>query len=171
MSKNRPAKITGKGADGALFDRIVSILEEARGRVVRAVNTGMVTAYWLIGREIVEAVQGGEERAEYGKQVLDSLSERLTERYGKGFSVTNLKYFRLFYQAYPGWLAGIRHPPGDELTVDGIPSPSGRELVPAEKGSPAGGESEFGFSPLLTWSHYRALMRVESREERKANDE
>jgi predicted nuclease of restriction endonuclease-like (RecB) superfamily len=147
----------------ALFGRIVTILEEARGNVVRAVNTGMVTAYWLIGREIVEALQGGEERAEYGKQVVESLSKRLTERYGKGFSVTNLKYFRMFYQAYPDRLAGIRHPAGDELSVEGISSPTGRELAPLKKSYPLGTESPQGFSPLLSWSHYRALMRLEDR--------
>lgn len=144
----------------ALFDRIVTILEEARGNVVRAVNTGMVTAYWLIGREIVQEIQGGAERAAYGNQVIESLSARLTERYGKGFSATNLKYFRLFYQAYPDRLAGIRHPAGDELT-EGKLSPPGRELTPIEKQYPAGIESGSGFLPELSWSHYRALMRVE----------
>ena len=76
MSKPKRPKVAEMNADkgeasmsdNPLFDRIVTILEEARGRVVRAVNTGMVTAYWLIGREIVEAVQGGEERAEYGSR-------------------------------------------------------------------------------------------------------
>ena len=46
-----------------LFTRVVSILEEARSNVVRAVNNNMVIAYWLIGREIVQAIQGGEKRA------------------------------------------------------------------------------------------------------------
>jgi predicted nuclease of restriction endonuclease-like (RecB) superfamily len=133
--------------ENALFDRVVSILEQARGNVLRAVNSSMVLAYWLIGREIVLDVQGGEERAEYGKQVLDHLSSRLTEQYGKGFSVTNLKYFRLFYQAYPDRFE-IRHPAGDE---------SGRISI----FSPAGRESAQGFSPKLSWSHYRALMRVQ----------
>jgi len=100
MSKPKKSIVPAKQPD-ALFERIVTILEEVRGRVVRAVNTQMVTAYWLIGREIVEAVQGGEDRAEYGKQVLESLSARLTERYGRGFSVPNLQNFRKFYQAYP----------------------------------------------------------------------
>ena len=67
----------------ALFERIVAILEEARGNLVRAVNTQMVTAYWLIGREIVEEIQGGEERATYGKQVIESLSARLRNGMGK----------------------------------------------------------------------------------------
>ncbi len=177
--KSLPLKST-PSAEGPLFDRIVTILEQARGQVVRAVNTSMVTAYWLIGREIVEALQGGEERAEYGKQVLENLSVQLTERYGRGFSVTNLKYFRLFYQAYPDRLKAIRHPVGDESSDrpklhrsggesgenEGIPSPPGRELVPTAIRHPAGDESGIGFSPLLSWSHYRALMRVENVEAR-----
>ena len=68
----------------ALFGRIVSILEQARGNVVRAVNTNMVLAYWLIGREIVEEVQRGKGRAKYGEKVIEDLSVRLTERYGQG---------------------------------------------------------------------------------------
>jgi hypothetical protein len=80
-----------------LFDRIVSILEQARGNVVRAVNTNMVLAYWLIGREIVEEIQRGKGRAKYGAKVIEDLSVRLTERYGPGFSPTNLWDFRQFY--------------------------------------------------------------------------
>ena len=73
-------KVTAKEPD-ALFGRVVSILEQARGNVVRAVNSNMVLAYWLIGREIVQELQGGEERAKYGKRVVEDLSARLTERY------------------------------------------------------------------------------------------
>jgi len=155
----------------ALFDRVATILEQARGNVVRAVNTQMVLAYWLIGREIVQELQGGEERAAYGKRVFEELSHRLTEQYGKGFSITNLKYFRLFYQAYPERL-GIRHPSGDESSGTAIPhplggeseipSPTGIELSVMQIPHPTGGESSQGFSPQLTWSHYRALMRVEN---------
>ena len=54
-----------------LFDRVVFILEKARANVVRAINNNMVIAYWLIGREIVQEIQGGEERAEYGKQIIE----------------------------------------------------------------------------------------------------
>lgn len=137
--------------DGSIFDRVVSILEQARSNVVRAVNSNMVWAYWLIGREIVEELQGGEGRAEYGKQVLSALSAQLTERYGKGFSVPNLQNFRRFYLAYTGRaeiLPEIQYPVGTK----------------SEEGQiqyPAGAESVQGFSPQLSWSHYRVLMRVE----------
>jgi predicted nuclease of restriction endonuclease-like (RecB) superfamily len=144
---------SGTSPDGSLFHRVVSILEQARGNVIRAVNSSMVMAYWLIGREIVQELQGGEERAEYGKHVIEALSSRLTDAYGKGFSVQTLWNFRLFYQTFPD--RGI------------ILSLTGRELASPEKLSPTGGESAPGFSPQLTWSHYRALMRVQDEHARQ----
>lgn len=93
--KNTPEK------SNSLFDRIVSILEEARSNVVRAVNSNMVVAYWLIGSEIVQELQGGEERAEYGKQVIENLSIQLTERFGRGFSGQSLQNFRRFIRFMP----------------------------------------------------------------------
>ncbi len=85
-----------KSAEQALFDRVVTILDDARQHVARTVNSVMVIANWLIGREIVEQEQKGKRRAEYGKLLIDDLSMRLAERYGKGFSTTNLRYFRQF---------------------------------------------------------------------------
>ena len=70
--------------DAALFGRIVDILEEARSHIARTVNSAMVVAYWLIGREIIEEEQKGRKRADYGKAVIENLSRRLTGRYGKG---------------------------------------------------------------------------------------
>jgi hypothetical protein len=94
MDTNELTRIRPEGDD--LFDRVVSILEQARANVVRSVNNNMVIAYWLIGREIVQEIQGGDERAEYGKQVIEQLSANLTHKYGRGFSTTNLRYFGLF---------------------------------------------------------------------------
>ena len=103
---------------GTLFDRVVQILEQARSNVVRSVNTNMVTAYWLIGREIVIEIQGGKQRAVYGKQVIETLSQQLSDHYGKGFSTTNLWYFRQFFQVYAARRA-ILHPAGGELAQPG----------------------------------------------------
>ena len=100
---NKPKRAIPAEQPDLLFGRVVSILEQARGNVVRAVNTNMVLAYWLIGREIVQELQGGEERAEYGKKVVDALSAGLTQRYGNGFSPTTLQYFRKFRFPDPGW--------------------------------------------------------------------
>ena len=81
----------------ALYDNIRNIIENARKSAYRAVNFAMVKAYWAIGKLIVEDEQNGQRRAEYGKAVLDDLSSRLTQEFGKGFDVSNLRYMRLFY--------------------------------------------------------------------------
>ncbi|MEI7731164.1 MAG: PDDEXK nuclease domain-containing protein [Verrucomicrobiota bacterium] len=170
-------KIAAKKPE-ALFERVVSILEQARGNVVRAVNSNMVLAYWLIGREIVQELQGGAARAEYGKKVVEVLSARLTERYGEGFSGRNIKSFKQFYLVYSERLRivrpmgaqssamGIPYPTGTESSEPEILSPLGIELARSRKGYPAGSESLAGFSPQLSWSHYRALMRVKNLEAR-----
>lgn len=180
MSKPK-SKVPAAKSD-ALFDRIVSILDQARGNVVRAVNTNMVLAYWLIGREIVQDFQAGEERAQYGKQLLSDLSTRLTKRFGNGFSVPNLQNFRKFYLAYSTRVTmdsdiqyplgtksvkgRIQYPMGRESSQTAILHPTGKALMPAGKSHVTGDELQQGFSPQLSWSHYRALMRVENRDAR-----
>lgn len=83
-----------------LYNKIACLLEEARRKVASAVNIAMVYTYFEIGRIIVEDEQNGNSRAEYGKEVLKSLSERLTRKFGKGFSVENLDRMRFFYKTY-----------------------------------------------------------------------
>jgi uncharacterized protein DUF1016 len=99
-----------------LFDRVVSILEQARSNVIYTVNNQTVTAYWLIGHEIVQELQGGEVRAGYGKQLLENLSEKLTKHYGKGFSLQNLKLFRQFYRVFSN-RNPISYPLGSQLNL------------------------------------------------------
>ena len=77
----------GLNAYGSAFHAVATV-------AVRSVNYNMVLAYWLIGRETVQELQAGEERAEYGKQIISDLSTQLTRKYGSGFSITSLKYFR-----------------------------------------------------------------------------
>lgn len=155
-----------KSGSDILFDRIASILEQARANVVRSVNSEMIIAYWLIGREIVQELQCGEERAEYGKSLIEDLSVRLMEQYGKGFSASNLWYFRQFYLAFSDRTPAILHPPGGELGKKQKLHPMGGELNHFKKSYPVGDESISGFHPNLSWSHYRALMRVEKRDAR-----
>lgn len=145
-----------------LFDRVVSILEQAQGNVARSVNSNMVQAYWLIGREIVQEVQGGEERAKYGFRILENLSLLLTERYKGGFSVPNLRNFRQFYQSYPN-----RLPSGHSIQyLLGSESSDNRSIR-----YPPGSELRQEFSPLLSWSHYRALIRVSDEKARSFYEE
>ena len=80
-----------------LLNDIKQVIEQARGQVKQAVDVAMVQAYWQIGRHIVEDEQQGENRAKYGKAVLESLSYHLNAEYGKGFDITNLRNMRRFF--------------------------------------------------------------------------
>ena len=84
-----------------LLARIRHIWESARTQAARSVNTAHVCANWLIGKQIVEAEQGGAKRAAYGQGLLESLSKQLSADYGDGFSLSALKYMRLFFWATP----------------------------------------------------------------------
>jgi predicted nuclease of restriction endonuclease-like (RecB) superfamily len=175
-----------KTINSPLFDRVVTILDQARSNVVQSINSNMVISYWLIGREIVEEIQAGEQRAEYGKKVLKQLSGQLNTKYGSGFSAPNLRNFRQFYQSYQN--RSIRYPPGSESgsveklhlpegeseQADPTQHPTGVKLAPHQgansqtepKRYPSGSELTTGFHPQLSWSHYRALMRVSNHDAR-----
>ena len=84
----------------ALYKKAATHIDQARQAIYRTVDTQMVKAYWLIGRDIVEEEQRGQKRAEYGSFLLKALSERLTKKYGRGFSDSTLRDIRLFYQTY-----------------------------------------------------------------------
>ena len=81
----------------SFLQNVSNVLEAARKNAKTAVNLSRVYAYYEIGRMIVEEEQNGENRAAYGKKILKELSDYLTEHYGKGFSVGNLKNIRQFY--------------------------------------------------------------------------
>ena len=82
------------------YNEIKSILNSARNKVYQTANFAMVEAYWNIGKSIIEE-QGGNEKAEYGTGLLKELSKQMTQDFGKGFTVTNLKYMRQFYLTFP----------------------------------------------------------------------
>ncbi|MCQ2348118.1 MAG: PDDEXK nuclease domain-containing protein [Paludibacteraceae bacterium] len=84
-------------AEDHLYQDVCSIIEQGRESAYNAINKKMIETYWQIGKRIVEEEQHGKERANYGERVLENLSSRLTLRYGKGFSVRYLAYFRSFY--------------------------------------------------------------------------
>ncbi len=84
-----------------LIGDIRHILQSARNQAYSAVNQTMTHAYWQIGKRIVEEEQNGKHRAEYGQQILKTLSIALTGELGKGFSYANLRNFRQFYLTYP----------------------------------------------------------------------
>lgn len=85
--------------DEQFYSDIQSLMSNARKHVLTITNSTMVKTYWMIGKMIVEK-QGGEKRAEYGKGLIKELSKRMTEDYGKGFTVSNLKYMKQFYLTF-----------------------------------------------------------------------
>ncbi|GEM_PF-6026447 len=138
MKKTEKTLVKVDSSLDGLFERVVAILERARANVVQSVNTNMVVAYWLIGQEIVQEHQRGQERAEYGKRILENLSERLLKRYGEGYSLPNLRNFRQFYLVFKDRAPTIHYPTGSELEPQGKRYPMGSEsqLAKAEKTVP-----------------------------------
>jgi len=98
-----------------IYDEIKMLIENARTMAYKAVNFAMVQTYWNIGRLIVEHEQKGEAKAEYGKALLKELSKKLTRDFGKGFTVTNLRYMRQFYIIFP-----IHHAVRDKSDVNAL---------------------------------------------------
>ena len=123
---------------------VSDILTQARKNAKTAVNLSMVYAYFEIGKMIVEEEQQGDNRAAYGKYLLQTLSDYLTKQFGKGFSVTNLKQMRQFYLTYGNDQIGQKV--SDQFA--NLPRVStGRKF-------------------FLSWSHYLKLMRISNVDER-----
>ena len=126
------------------LEQVATLLEQARKSVKASVNLTMVYTYYEIGRRIVDEEQNGADRAEYGKRLLQELSEYLTDEFGKGFSADNLKLMRRFYIVYSH----------DQI---------GETVFPQFSDLPA---TSTGRKFYLSWSHYLKLMRIENVEER-----
>jgi predicted nuclease of restriction endonuclease-like (RecB) superfamily len=150
-------------APAELLVRIRGIWERSRAQAARSVNTAHVCANWLIGQQIVEAEQGGSQRAGYGQALLKKLAVRLSAEFGAGFSLTALKHMRGFYQAYPQLLEkghALRDLLGDAAAAGA-----------ASKGHAVRNLSSPVWRPgvlhtALAWTHYRALLKVVRREAR-----
>ena len=84
-----------------LLANLRGLIQDARKQILRSADVIQVQTCWEIGRHIVEFEQGGSDRAQYGKQLLPALAATLTEEFGKGFDVTNLRHMRGFYIAFP----------------------------------------------------------------------
>ena len=139
MSKNEITPI-----NQSFLENVSEILAQARKNAKTAVNLAMVYAYYETGRMIVEEEQHGQNRAAYGKQILQELSKYLSEKYGKGFSTTNLRQMRNFYMVYSQ--DQIQQTLSAEF--DNLPAVStGRKFY-------------------LSWSHYLKLMRIDNVDER-----
>ena len=94
-------KLTAKTQYISLINEIGLVLEQGRKQVYQSVNIILIKTYAEIGKRIVEYEQKGKEKADYGSALLDTLSKDLKQRYGKGFSKSNVYLMRLFYLKYP----------------------------------------------------------------------
>jgi predicted nuclease of restriction endonuclease-like (RecB) superfamily len=173
--RRKTAAVTKSSAvsrEDALFARVVDIIEAARGYVTRSVNTAMVQAYWLVGREVVEVEQDGERRAGYGERVVEGLAVRLTAKFGKGFSASNLRNMRQFFLIYPHG-SSLPEDMGGSGKRSALPSVLRssriRSAVPSESGAGKPRSAALGsssevvsalFPPSLGWTHYTILMRI-----------
>ena len=101
MKANNEVSLNNSPEYNALLKHVGDTLERGRQRVAAAVGSVMVRTYWEIGRQIVEYEQQGNAKAEYGSDVVNRLSRDLTNRYGKGFSHSNIIYMRRLYLIYP----------------------------------------------------------------------
>lgn len=136
----------------ALFERISALIEESRKRVATAVNIAEVYTKYEIGRHIVEDEQEGKARAAYGKQVLPILSQKLTDKFGSGWSLETLKSARKFYSVYaPQAIRSTALTKSDKETgkTNLVNSVDQIQIAPAEP-------HKF----VLSWSHYLVLMRI-----------
>lgn len=146
-----------------LAERIERLITEAKKRTVATVNTAMVYTYYEIGRMIVEDEQKGEQRAEYGKAVIKELAERLTKKFGKGFSAQNLANMRQFFITYSS-NQPIFQTLSRKSSEGIIPETPSRKLSTPLTISQKLQTAELHFT--LSWSHYLKLMRIENPEER-----
>ena len=90
----------------AYITEIKDILVAARANAYRAVHAEMVSAYWQIGQRIVQEEQNDQERTQYGKEIIKTLSAELTRKFGKGFgerSLRNMRQFYLYFQYIEIW--------------------------------------------------------------------
>lgn len=97
METNAIDNINNESVNPDFINDVCAIIEKGRQKAYEAIDKSMIETYWSIGKRIVEEEQMGNERAEYGKRIIENLSRELTMRYGKGYSKRYLAYFRKFY--------------------------------------------------------------------------
>ena len=154
--KSELKKYDNINADDAQFiSDIKAIVYTAKQKAYQAADTYQVVSNWLVGRRIVEQEQHGQERAQYGKHIVELASEALTAEFGKGYSIVNIKSFRKFYLTFNNLLIGQTPSAQSEngLTIKGQTVSAELELA---KMLPSN----------LSWSHYERLMRIKNEDER-----
>jgi len=150
-----------------LFDKVSAVIEEGRRYASTAVNLAEVYSKYQIGMYIVENEQGGKQRAGYGKQILRNLSERLTEKYGEGWSVEQLKLIRKFYVIYSKRVIADYEIQNTKEIIDSDPLVKRVIADYPIRNLPSMIDSSTMPRFVLSWTHYIVLMRIKNEDERR----
>ena len=143
----------------SFFTNAIQLIRSARHKIHRQINLTMVQTYFEIGRMIIDNEQQGSERAEYGKQLLENLSEVLTKEFGSGFSETNLRQMRKFFLIYQIQQTLSAEFGKRDTEVD---TSQNEQNNLDENRIQQTVSAEF----KLSWSHYLKLMRIDEANER-----
>ena len=142
----------------SFIESLKQIVRAARRMAYTAIDYAQIQSNWLIGQRVVEQMQKGAERAEYGAHVIKIASDALTEEFGSGYSETNIRNFRTFYLTF------------NDLQIQ--QTPSAKSQMPIQQ--TLSDELEPTCKPIgqtlparLSWSHYERLMRVDDEVARK----
>lgn len=175
VPKRRPASPSVRHDYSGLVSGVTELLDAARRASVRTVNAFMTATYWEVGRRIVEFEQGGENRAEYGEEVLKRLANDLSAQFGRGFSRQNLQNMRQFYHAAPPdqicqTLSGKLASPQKSQTASGksmvvekratrsFKSPAEIRPTVSSISTPLFNLADLAHAFPLPWSHYVLLI-------------
>ncbi len=151
---------TKPGDFAAIITEVRDLIQSARRGVASVVDTFQVMTNFEIGRRIVEHEQKGAKRAAYGAELLKELSGRLTEEFGRGFSVTNLKLMRQFFMENQ---FRIGQSVTDQLR---LPTPTGQSLTDQSAIIQTMTEKSGSHPFLLSWTHYVELLGIKDPDER-----
>ena len=157
-------KVINTKEERIFLDSLKDIVKSARKYAYSSICFAQVQSNWLLGKRIVEQIQKGKDKAEYGKHILKIASESLTEEFGKGYSTTNLKSFRKFYLIFNDYSIGqtvsAQLEERKQQTMSAKLEDSKRQAMPAQLES----ENQQALPAILTWSHYERLMRIKEKE-------
>lgn len=133
-----------------LVEDVRQIAQLSRQYTYRAINTMQVASNWLIGRRIVIEEQNGQVKADYGKHIIELLSQNLTSEFGNGYSETNLRNMRKFFLTFSNLQIQQALPANFRDTIGDI-----QQALPAKSA-----DYTIPLYPELSWTHYERLMRV-----------
>lgn len=157
--KNEEMHVSSQG----LFQDACAIIEQAQLVAYRAVNEILIKRNWLLGMRIQHEVLN-DKRAEYGEQVVKALAAFLTNRYGEGFTKTNLYNYVSFYQYWPDFfhaVSGISLENDTEKIFHAVSGKSDEEPV-----SNIMNALRSQSTIRLSWTHYRIILQESNAEAR-----